>query len=388
MSGILLTYGPLSDIYGPLYVFLYRLALVSAAAIVVAVLVLVLITRGLTRPLLILTTNAKALADGDLNKRVEGTIVDRKDELGELAASFGTMIDRVSQVVEEVKSSVAVLSGSAARLNDASVSMSQGASEQAASTEEVSASLEEMSSTIRSSADNAKQTEAISLQAAQDTEDGAKAVAETVTVMKEISSRILIIEEIARQTNLLALNAAIEAARAGDAGRGFAVVAGEVRKLAERSQKAATEISELSARSFSVAETAGAILQRIVPDIRKTAGLVQEISAASNEEAMGIDQISKAIMQLDAVVQSNAASSEKVAGMTTEIADLAEKLSGKVAFFRTSGGLEAASGKSVQSPKPAPASRKAKPSLPHPSAPTETRITVVPEGKDSDFEEF
>ncbi len=212
--------------------------------------------------------------------------------------------------------------------------MSQGATEQAASAEEVSSSIEEMNSTIKQNADNALTTEKIARQAAKDTEAGGKAVAETVAAMRDIASKIGIIEEIARQTNLLALNAAIEAARAGDAGKGFAVVASEVRKLAERSQKAATEISELSARSVSTAEETGRMLAKIVPDIQKTSELIQEIAAASKEQNAGADQIGKAIMQLDQVIQQNASASEEMASMSEELSSQAEQLAEVISFFK------------------------------------------------------
>ncbi|HOX30763.1 MAG TPA: methyl-accepting chemotaxis protein [Spirochaetales bacterium] len=334
---IILTYGPLSDIYGPLNEFLRKLAIIALAGLALAVAAIVAIARSIARPLAGLTSLAASMAEGDLGVKVDGALASRGDELGQLGSAFATMIERVGGVVEEVKGSVEVLLRSSGNLSDASESMSQGATEQAASTEEVSASLEQMSGNIRNSADNASQTERISSKAAKDTEEGAGAVLETVGAMKEISSKILIIEEIARQTNLLALNAAIEAARAGEAGKGFAVVASEVRKLAERSQKAATEIGELSVRSVGVAEKAGSMLGQIVPDIQRTSQLVQEITASSNEQSSGAEQITKAIMQLDQVVQANAAASEEIAGMTQEISNLAKGLAGSVAFFRTSG---------------------------------------------------
>jgi methyl-accepting chemotaxis protein len=212
--------------------------------------------------------------------------------------------------------------------------MSQGATEQASSAEEVSSSMEEMSSNIRQNADNALQTEKIAKKASSDAEEGGRAVEETVTAMKEIAVKTGIIEEIARQTNLLALNAAIEAARAGEHGKGFAVVASEVRKLAERSQKAAAEIKELSGTSVIIAEKAGEMLGRIVPDIQKTAELVAEISAASSEQNSGAEQINKAILQLDEVIQQNASSSEEMSSMAEELSSQAEQLSESIAFFK------------------------------------------------------
>jgi methyl-accepting chemotaxis protein len=213
-------------------------------------------------------------------------------------------------------------------------SISQGATEQAAGAEEVSSSVEEMSSSIRQNTDNAATTESMSRKAAEDGARGGVAVANTVRAMGEIAGKIGIVEEIARQTNLLALNAAIEAARAGEAGKGFAVVASEVRKLAERSQSAAAEISKLSASSVQIAHEAGKLLDGIVPDVRKTAELVQEISASSREQASGVDQIAKAVVQLDQVIQQNASASEEMASMAEELSGQAGTLNELVAVFK------------------------------------------------------
>jgi methyl-accepting chemotaxis protein len=195
--------------------------------------------------------------------------------------------------------------------------------------------MEQMNSNIVQTADNAQQTEKIAVQAAEDAREGGKAVGETVSAMKEIAGKISIIEEIARQTNMLALNAAIEAARAGEHGKGFAVVAAEVRRLAERSQTAAGEINNLSATSVKISEKAGEMLAKIVPAIQKTADLVQEINAASNEQKNGADQINKAIQQLDQVIQQNAAASEEMASTSNELVGSSEQLQSAVAFFRT-----------------------------------------------------
>jgi methyl-accepting chemotaxis protein len=197
--------------------------------------------------------------------------------------------------------------------------------------------MEEMVSNIRQNADNAQQTEKIAIKAAQDTREGGKAVTETVTAMKEIAGKISIIEEIARQTNLLALNAAIEAARAGEHGKGFAVVAAEVRKLAERSQTAAGEISQLSSSSVEVAEQAGKMLEQITPDIQRTAELVQEISAASSEQNAGADQINRAIQQLDQVIQQNASAAEEMSSTAEELSSQAQALQDNIDFFKVDG---------------------------------------------------
>jgi methyl-accepting chemotaxis protein len=197
--------------------------------------------------------------------------------------------------------------------------------------------MEEMASSIQQNADNAKQTDKIASKAAQDTKSGGEAVVQTVAAMKEIAEKINIIEEIARKTDLLALNAAVEAARAGEHGKGFAVVASEVRKLAERSQTAAAEISRLTTDGVEVAESAGELLAKLVPDIRKTAELVQEISAASAEQNTGASQINKAIQQLDQVIQQNASASEEMASTAEELSSQAEVLQSTVSFFKVDG---------------------------------------------------
>jgi methyl-accepting chemotaxis protein len=213
--------------------------------------------------------------------------------------------------------------------------VSKGASSQAASAEEASSSMEQMVSNIKQNADNAQTTDKIANKSSQDAQDSGKSVLEAVVAMKEIASKISIIEEIARQTNLLALNAAIEAARAGEHGKGFAVVASEVRRLAERSQKAAAEINGLSTSTLKVSEKSGEMLNKLVPDIQKTAELVQEITAASKEQDTGSSQINQALQQLEKVIQENASASEEMASTTEELTGQADQLVSALSFFRT-----------------------------------------------------
>lgn len=295
----------------------------------------IFISNIISNPLRKGVTFAQAVAAGDLTQKVE---LDQKDEIGQLAAALNEMVAKLSSIVSDVMSAADNVSSGSQELSATAQQMSQGATEQAASAEEISSSMEEMASSIRQNTDNAMQTEKISVKSSTDAKAGGKAVVETVAAMKEIASKISIIEEISRQTNLLALNAAIEAARAGEHGKGFAVVASEVRKLAERSQSAAGEISELSSRSVAIAEQAGDMLTKMVPDIQKTAELVQEITASSKEQDTGAEQINKAIQQLDQVIQQNASASEEMASTSEELSSQAEQLSDAISFFRIDDG--------------------------------------------------
>ncbi|EGD60737.1 putative methyl-accepting chemotaxis protein [Novosphingobium nitrogenifigens DSM 19370] len=273
---------------------------------------------------------ADRIAGGDLT--VNHTALSDKDRLGHALIA---MIERLRSVVGDALVAAGNVSASAQQMAAGSETLSQGATEQASATEEASSSIEEMAGNIKQNADNAAQTEKIARQSAKDADVSGSAVRKAVDAMQVIATKISIVQEIARQTDLLALNAAVEAARAGEHGRGFAVVASEVRKLAERSQEAATEISSLSTDTVKAAAEAGEMLTRLVPDIRRTAELVSEISAACREQDIGAAQINTAIQQLDKVTQQNAGASEEISATAEELASQAEELQASVAFFRT-----------------------------------------------------
>nr|WP_321513285.1 methyl-accepting chemotaxis protein [uncultured Pseudodesulfovibrio sp.] len=260
-----------------------------------------------------------------------------KDEIGIMITTLVKMVGKLRQVVGDVHAVAGSVATGSEELSSTSAILSQGATEQAASLEEVSASMEQMAANIRQNAESATETQSLAAGASEQAEESGAAVAESVSAMREIANKISIIEEIARQTNLLALNAAIEAARAGEHGKGFAVVAAEVRKLAEHSGVAAGEISQLAVNSVEVADRAGEMLTRLVPDIQRTAQLVEEITVASNEQSAGASQINNAIRQLDSVVQQNAAASEEMSSTSEQLSVQAIQLQETLSFFTLGG---------------------------------------------------
>jgi methyl-accepting chemotaxis protein len=295
---------------------------------------------------------ADQIADGDLTVTV--TPLSDKDTLG---LALQRMVRKLNEVVGDAIAAARNVAAGSQEMSATAEQLSQGATEQASSTEEASASMEEMASTIKQSADNASQTEKIARQSAADAIASGEAVNNAVEAMQTIAEKIMVVQEIARQTDLLALNAAVEAARAGEHGRGFAVVASEVRKLAERSQAAAAEISTLSGTTVKAAQSAGDMLGKLVPDIQRTAELVEEISAGSREQNAGANQINTAIQQLDKVTQQNTSAAEQMSATSEELASQAEQLQSAISYFRI--GKEQARQEPAQSEAPAARMREA-----------------------------
>ncbi|WP_207265045.1 methyl-accepting chemotaxis protein [Desulfovibrio sp. Huiquan2017] len=344
-----------------------------------------LIVRSIVLPLHEALELADHVAAGDLTRNISS---EYNDEPGRLTASLGTMVERLRQIVGQAKDGADQVASGSVEVTGSATALADGANRQAASVEEVSASMEEMIGQISRNTENASQTERMAHQAAQDAQKGGETVMEAVHSIKNIAEKISIIEEIARQTNLLALNAAIEAARAGEAGKGFAVVAAEVRKLAERSGIAAAEIGELSTSTLVKADEAGNMLTRMVPDIRKTADLVQEISAASSEQNAGAQEINKAIQELDSVIQQNAGASEELASAAREFTTQAAQLQQAMRYFT----IDTQTARSQTRPSRTRVTRTAQaqlpPSRPQPTATEADRGISLDMNEDQDFERF
>lgn len=291
----------------------------------------IILARGILSPIAVSNMVAEKMSNGDLTVKSN---IRSTDEFGKMSRTFSRMIQNLKSTITEVQQVAGQVSSGADQLTAASSQISSGAAEQAASAEEVSASMEEMSSSIQQNADNARCTEQIAIKVAKDAEMSGQSVLLAVEAMQKISKRITIIEEIARQTNMLSLNASIEAARAGEHGKGFAVVASAVGKLAARSQEAAGEISSLSIETVEAAANARNMLAELVPEIKKTTDLIQEISAATTEQSHGAEQINVAIRGLDAVIQNNSAAAEQTASTAQELSEQSKILLQNIGFFK------------------------------------------------------
>ena len=322
---------PKSSAFATIYDNQTRTLAILAASFILTVLLGILFGRWFIRPLLEIKDVTKDLHEGHLYNR---THINRGDELGDLASLTNSVVDRFSEVIGQIRTVTSSVSTASSELNSSAQQLAQGAAEQAATLQEIASSLQNVDASVGRNAQHAKDTARTANEASGQAERGGEAVHETVAAMREITQKILVVEDIAYQTNLLALNAAIEAARAGTHGKGFAVVAGEVRKLAERSQAAAQQISDLAKKSVAVAENAGGLLERTVPMIRATSDLIQEIAAASQEQMAAIREINVGVSQLEEVVQQNAAASHELAATSTDLASQSSSLQQKVDFFR------------------------------------------------------
>ncbi len=314
----------------------------AVVVIVVSLVVVGLVRKNITMPLLNLVQTTREIANGNMNVSLQSVStqskiwgIRRKDEVGMMINTLATMKHKINAVLQETKELTQAVQEGSQTMSSSANEMYQRATAQAAAAEEASSSIEQMVANIQQNADNARRTEHIAIQSAEDARESGKAVAEAVTAMQKIAKKISIIEEIARQTNMLSLNATIEAAKAEEKGKGFAVVASEVRGLAERSREAAEEINELANSGVVIAENAGERLSRLVPDIQRTAELIQEISAASSEQNTGVGQFNKAIQQLDQIAQHNAATSEELSATARELASQFEVIQHTIAFFQT-----------------------------------------------------
>ncbi len=310
-----------------------RLIVMVLAGVIVVVMVTGWMgTRWILKPLAHIAQVANQIAEGNLIQNIQ--TVHSKDEIGTSLNAMHGMVQQLRAVVANVKDGANHVASGSQAMSSAASQMSQGAATQAAAAEEVSSSMEQIAANIRQNTENAFQTEKIVVAVADDAQRSGQAVAEAVRSMQDIAKKIALIQDITSQTRMLSLNATIEAARAQEHGRGFAVVATEVRSLSERIQHVTTEITRLTNSSLRIVENAGEMFTKLVPDIHKTAQLVQEISTAGQEQNSGADQINKAIQQLDQVTQQHAATSEELSTTAEELAVQAEHLQQTIAFFK------------------------------------------------------
>ncbi len=311
---------------------LFLVLLVDLVVVLAAFALAWLMGSRLARPVELLARDVASIAGGDLTVDIS---IESNDETGLLSDAIANMVKQLRGIVSGISGTALLINRHAQEVADVSQQVASGANEQAASAEEISASMEELSSNIQQNTDNARESNSIVSRAADGTESSGSSVEEVVGSMKFISEKISIIEDIARNTNLLALNAAIEAARAGEAGKGFAVVASEVRKLAENSQAAANDITQVSSQSVKKADDTLDQMREILPLVKKSADIAEEIFAGSNEQARGAEQINTALIQMDEVIQANAASSEEIASMADQLKSQSAELTRMVGYFHT-----------------------------------------------------
>jgi methyl-accepting chemotaxis protein len=353
-------------------------ALVFFPLTAVAVILAVRLMRSLMAWIGTISKTLTRLAKGELDAPVPefGEI----DELRRMSRQFGEFVAEVTRVLTSVRSAANALVAASSQVSSASQALSQGTTEQATSVQEITANLEQMNAIINQNASNSGETRRIAVKGAREAEESGKAVQETVGAMHKIADRVTIIEEIARQTNLLALNAAIEAARAGDHGRGFSVVASEVRKLSERSQSAAKEIGELATSSVRIAERSGSLLAELLPSIRKTSELVEEVAAGSSEQATGVQQINRAMGQVDSVTERSATAAEQLASTAEEMTAQAHALRDLVSSFHKAGAaLTTSSQLRISSARAATNGTQ---------PPASAGTPASPSGSDSEFQPF
>ncbi len=391
--GLIILSSPLAELDAAKTAILIKSLGIAGTLFVLGLLIFAVIVKSsITGPVSEMARGLSRMANGDLNISINA---DARDEVGQMAGALNRMTEKFREVVGQVSGAADRVTSGSGEMSASSQQLSEGATEQAASIEETSSAMEQMNANIQQNTDNAQLTEGIAKKAAVDAQEGGTAVTQAVEAMKQIATKISIIEEIARQTNLLALNAAIEAARAGEHGKGFAVVAAEVRKLAERSQTAAGEISGLSASSVEVAERAGVIINKLVPDIEKTAELVADISAASVEQNQGADQINSAIQQLDKVIQQNAGASEEMAATADEMSGEAQGLQDAIGFFNVGDGARGGgvqrrpAARQTAAPVARPPARTAAASAPRTNSGQGVALQLgEPDAGDSEFERF